>query len=95
MKSQPLTSNQITIELEQLKEWNLVGKEISKTFVHKDFVQAIGFVNSVAILAEKNDHHPDIDIRWNKVTLTLSTHSAGGLTEKDISLAKEIESLVN
>jgi len=50
-------------------------------------------VNSVALLAEKANHHPDIDIRWNAVTLTLSTHSAGGLTEKDFSLAKAIDGL--
>ncbi len=88
-----LTSEQITKELQALKDWNLVGKEIKKTYELKDFVRAMGFVNSIALLAEKADHHPDIDIRWNKVTLTLSTHSAGGLTEKDFNLAKEIESL--
>lgn len=59
----------------------------------KDFVHAMGFVNSVALLAEKANHHPDIDIRWNKVMLTLSTHSEGGLTAKDFALAKEIEQL--
>ena len=88
-----LSSDQITNELQPLKGWNLVGKEIKKTYEHKDFVHAMGFVNSVALLAEKANHHPDIDIRWNKVTLTLSTHSAGGLTEKDFILAKEIEKL--
>jgi len=53
----------------------------------------MGFVNSVALLAEKANHHPDIDIRWNTITLTLSTHSAGGLTEKDFTLAAEIDAL--
>ncbi len=53
----------------------------------------MGFVVSVGLLAEKANHHPDIDIRWNKVTLVLSTHSAGGITEKDIALAREIEKL--
>jgi len=53
----------------------------------------MGFVNQVALLAEKANHHPDIDIRWNKVKLTLSTHSAGGVTENDIELAKAIEKL--
>ena len=90
----PLLSNdQIVKELQSLSGWKLAGKEIRKTFEHKDFVRAMGFVNSVALLAEKADHHPDIDIRWNKVTLTLSTHSAGGLTEKDFNLVKEIEKL--
>jgi 4a-hydroxytetrahydrobiopterin dehydratase len=53
----------------------------------------MGFVNSVALLSEKANHHPDIDIRWNTVTLALSTHSAGGLTEKDAALAAEIDAL--
>ena len=72
----------------------LAGKEIRKKFELKDFVRAMGFVNSVALLAEKANHHPDIDIRWNAVTLTLSTHSAGGLTEKDFVLARKIDALV-
>jgi 4a-hydroxytetrahydrobiopterin dehydratase len=93
MKPQLLSKKQIISELQKLNNWKLVEKEILKTFEHRDFVQAMGFVNSVAILAEKYDHHPDIDIRWNKVTLTLSTHSAGGLTEKDFSLAKEMENI--
>ena len=80
-------------ELQSLKEWTRDGKEIKKTFQLKDFVHAMGFVNSVALLAEKANHHPDIDIRWNRVSLTLSTHSAGGLTEKDFRLAHEIDGL--
>lgn len=88
-----LSNDQIAKELHSLRGWDLTGKEIRKSFELKDFVHAMGFVNSVALLAEKADHHPDIDVRWNKVTLVLSTHSAGGLTEKDFSLAKEIEKL--
>ena len=88
-----LTNDQIVKELQSIKEWKLAGKEITKTYTFKDFVRSMGFVNSAALLAEKANHHPDIDIRWNKITLTLSTHSAGGLTEKDFSLAKEIEQL--
>ena len=88
-----LTADQIAKELAGLKGWSLVKGEITKTFEMKDFARAIGFVASVALLAEKANHHPDIDIRWNKVKLTLSTHSAGGLTEKDINLAGEIEKL--
>jgi len=93
MEQQKLSKTEIALELNKLKEWKLIKKEISKQFVFKDFINAIGFVNKVAILAEKFDHHPDIDIRWNKVTLTLSTHSAGGLAEKDFSLAQEIENV--
>ena len=61
-------------------QWTVRGEEISRTFVFADFNEAMGFVNRVALAAEVADHHPDIDIRWNKVTLTLSTHSEGGVT---------------
>lgn len=88
-----LTDSEITKALSGLDKWNLVGKKIRKTFEHTDFVHAMGFVNSVALLAEKANHHPDIDVRWNKVMLTLSTHSAGGLTEKDFALASQIDKL--
>ena len=88
-----LTEEQIAVRMKDLKDWMRRGNEIAKTVVHKDFVRAMGFVNSVALLAEKMDHHPDIDIRWNKVALTLSTHSAGGLTEFDFALAKQIDAL--
>ena len=88
-----LSKSEIQNALASLKGWRLEGKEIVKQFELKDFVHAIGFVNSVALLAEKANHHPDIDLRWNKVKLVLSTHSAGGLTEKDFNLAKQIDSL--
>ena len=62
-------------------------------FQFKDFVAAIKFVNAVAKLAEKAWHHPDIDVRWNQVTLTLTTHSEGGLTSKDFKLARRFDRL--
>ena len=68
-------------------EWQLEGETISRTFVFDDFVEAMGFVGKVAIAAEVADHHPDIDIRWNKVTLALTTHSERALTAKDTDLA--------
>ena len=71
-------------------EWELRGEELHRTFVLRDFGEAIGFVAQVALAAEKADHHPDIDIRWNKVTLVLTTHDAGGLTVKDTELASII-----
>ena len=74
--------------------WIKLGDKIKKKFEFKDFIQAMGFVNSVALLAERANHHPDIDIRWNKVLLVLSTHSENGITKKDIALAKEIQSLL-
>ncbi|HTY12037.1 MAG TPA: 4a-hydroxytetrahydrobiopterin dehydratase [Bacteroidota bacterium] len=88
-----LTEKQIAGELKSTKGWKRRGDEIHKLFVHKDFARAMGFVQSVALLAEKMNHHPDIDIRWNKVSLSLSTHSEGGLTAKDFALAQQINSL--
>ena len=64
---------------------------MSRTFVFGDFVEAMSFVMTVALAAERAFHHPDIDIRWNKVTLTLSTHSEGGLTQKDADLAASLD----
>jgi 4a-hydroxytetrahydrobiopterin dehydratase len=87
----PLSPTERDEFLEGHPGWALDGETISRTFVFNDFVAAMGFVTSVAIAAERADHHPDIDIRWNKVTLTLSTHSAGALTTKDTSLATEVE----
>jgi 4a-hydroxytetrahydrobiopterin dehydratase len=88
-----LTERQIVGQLRSSRGWKREGSEIRKMFVHKDFARAMGFVQSVALLAEKMNHHPDIDIRWNKVILSLSTHSAGGLTEKDFALAEQINAL--
>ena len=89
-----LNNTKIQQELKHLTGWEKRRNEIKKKFEFKDFVQAMGFVNSVALLAERANHHPDIDIRWNKVLLVLSTHSEGGITRKDIALAKEIQSLL-
>jgi 4a-hydroxytetrahydrobiopterin dehydratase len=83
-----LTAPQIKTALQRATGWKKTGKVISRTFVFKDFPAAIKFVNAVAKLAEVGWHHPDIDIRWNKVTLTLTTHDAGGLTRKDFALAQ-------
>lgn len=88
-----LTAEEIARELGKLPGWNLSGKEIRTTVELRDFTEAMGFVVSVALLAEKANHHPDIDIRWNKVALALSTHSAGGLTAKDFALASRIAAL--
>jgi 4a-hydroxytetrahydrobiopterin dehydratase len=88
-----LDTDEITKRLEDLKGWGREGKEICKTFQHEDFAEAIRFVNSVADLAEEANHHPDITINYNKVSLTLATHSEGGLTEKDFDLAGQIERL--
>jgi 4a-hydroxytetrahydrobiopterin dehydratase len=74
--------------------WTRDGEVISRTVERKDFKEALAFVNAVGDEAEKANHHPDIDIRWNKVTLALSTHSEGKLTDKDTDLASKINALI-
>jgi 4a-hydroxytetrahydrobiopterin dehydratase len=86
-----LTARQTKLGLKSVPLWKKRSKAIRRTFVFKGFMGSIGFVNRVASKAEKCDHHPDIDVRWNKVTLTLSTHSEGGITEKDFSLARQCD----
>ncbi len=71
--------------------WRRQGEAITRTFQFKDFLGAMTFVHQVASLAEAAAHHPDIDIRWNRVTLALTTHDAGGLSEKDFALARQID----
>lgn len=73
--------------------WETDGETITRTFTLTDFSDALGFVARVGLLAEVADHHPDIDIRWNKVTLALSTHSERSLTAKDTDLAAAIGGL--
>lgn len=87
-----LTNQQILDQLKSLNNWIYVNNSISKEFEFKDFIQAMAFVNAVALEAEKMDHHPDILIYgWNKVKINISTHSAGGVTDNDFQLAKKIE----
>ena len=86
-----LSKNEIAEKLSGLEAWGLVGNQIVKQYKFKNFVGSMGFVTKVAILAERADHHPDILIEYSKVKISLSTHSEGGLTEKDFNLAKEIE----
>ena len=88
-----LGEEQILRALASLPDWKRNGDVITRTFQFKDFPAAIQFVQAVAVVAERAWHHPDIDIRWNKVTLTLTTHDAGGLTEKDFALARQFDKL--
>ena len=85
-----LTEEEIAQKLLTASGWERQGAEIERRLTFADFKEAIRFVNGVADLAEKANHHPDIDIRWNKVLLRLSTHSEGGLTDLDFALAAEI-----
>ena len=73
--------------------WERQGDELVKTRRGKDFPDALAYVNAVAALAEAMDHHPDIDIRWDTVTMRLTTHSEGGLTDLDLELARRIDAL--
>jgi 4a-hydroxytetrahydrobiopterin dehydratase len=74
-------------------DWTREGDELVKVAKRGDFVGALAFVNAVGGLAEAANHHPDIDIRWNTVTLRLTTHDAGGLTTKDVDLARAIDAI--
>lgn len=88
-----LTDDEVTAALAGLPGWAREGDAIVKTFECPTFPGAIDFVVAVAERAESANHHPDIDIRWRRVRLALTTHDAGGLTDKDIALATDIEAL--
>jgi 4a-hydroxytetrahydrobiopterin dehydratase len=89
-----LNSAQIKAGLEKVPEWKRRRQVISRTYEFKDFPAAMRFVNAVAKCAEQAGHHPDIDIRWNRVILGLTTHDAGGLSDKDFSLARRLDRLI-
>jgi 4a-hydroxytetrahydrobiopterin dehydratase len=86
-----LTTEAVQAALKKLPGWNLKDEAIDKQYTWPSFPDAIKFVNQVADLAEQADHHPDILINYRRVTLTLSTHSEGGITQKDFDLAAQIE----
>jgi 4a-hydroxytetrahydrobiopterin dehydratase len=88
-----LTESQITEELAGVPAWTRDGGSITTVTQRQDFRDALLYVGAVAYLAESANHHPDVTIAWNKVTLTLSTHSAGGLTANDFALARQISAL--
>jgi 4a-hydroxytetrahydrobiopterin dehydratase len=79
--------------LPTLPGWSLSGGMLRKTFAHASFPEAIVFVNAVAQIAEVANHHPDVDIRYSNITLGLVTHDAGGITDKDVALAREVEEI--
>ena len=88
-----LTETQISQKIQTLPGWNLEGKEIKRVFKFADFIAAMDFVNKLVEPAEAAGHHPDIAISYNKVTISLTTHDAGGLTDKDFALAATISQL--
>ncbi len=88
-----LSKEIIDKELKSVKDWSFVNNAIEKKFQFKDFVSALGFIVQVGLLAEKKNHHPELFNVYNKVTIRLSTHDAGGVTNKDFELAKAIDAL--
>lgn len=91
--AEKLTETQVSEKLGGLDGWSEINGAIQRTFQFKDFLASMAFVNKAADLAEQRQHHPDILIRYNKVTLTLSTHDAGGITDKDFDYAKTVEAM--
>lgn len=90
-----LEAEELDAALKRLPEWELDGKTIVRTIEFEDFMEAIDFINDLADIAEEAQHHPDILIRYAKVTLTLTTHDVGGLTESDLELAKRVNNRVD
>ena len=88
-----LSEGQIEDALKTLPDWSEVGGVIQRTYAFKNFIASMDFVNAVARAAESAQHHPDILIRWNKVTCTLSTHDAKGVTAKDFDSAKAYDDM--
>jgi 4a-hydroxytetrahydrobiopterin dehydratase len=86
-----LHSKQIKLHLQAVPNWSQRAQTILRTFKFKGFLKEIDFVNRVAAKAQKMNHHPDIDIRFDQVTLTLTTHDEGGITEKDFTLARQCD----
>lgn len=90
---EPLSDIEIQRRLGSLPGWSRKGDALTKTFQFRDFTGSMELVNNIARIAERANHHPDIDIRYNKVILSLTTHDADGITKKDLDLATEIEAL--
>ncbi|MQA10486.1 MAG: 4a-hydroxytetrahydrobiopterin dehydratase [Pseudonocardiaceae bacterium] len=90
-----LNEDQITEALNNLSQWHQDGAQLARTVEMASFPQAIQAVNRIAEIAEQENHHPDIDVRWRKLTFYCATHSKGGITEADVSMAREIDSVVD
>ncbi len=86
-----LTTKQVDLHLKAVPNWSKRAQVILRTFKFMGFMKSIDFVNRIARKAQKMDHHPDIEIRFNKVTLRLTTHDEGGITKKDVSLARQCD----
>ena len=93
MGSGKLSKQQVAVGLGKLDGWRLVKGNLHRMFEFKDFTQAFGFMKRVALAANRMEHHPDWSNSYNKVTIDLSTHSAGGITENDFELASKIQKI--
>lgn len=89
-----LTDNELKLNLVKYRNWTHVGKSITRTVKCGGFPDAVALVQRIVAPAEAMNHHPDIDVRYNKVTITISTHDQGGLTALDFLLAEKIDSLI-
>jgi 4a-hydroxytetrahydrobiopterin dehydratase len=90
-----LSKQEIHEKLKEMRDWSHQGKSLHKRYSFKSFMPAIGFVNKIAEAAEKANHHPDITINYSVVTISLSTHSEGGVTDRDFNLAKQIDQIAS
>ena len=90
-----LTTKQIGVHLKAVPNWSKRAQTIVRTFQFEGFLNDLDFVKRIAKKAQKSNHHPDIDIRFNKVTLKLTTHDEGGITEKDFSLARQCDEILS
>lgn len=91
----PLNKERIVMMLSELNDWDLINNSIQKSFRFQNFADSLAFVNNVGAIAESEDHHPDIAISWNQVTLSLTTHAVNGLSENDFILAAKIDQINN
>ena len=90
-----LTSKEVSLHLQAVPSWSKRAQTILRTFEFEGFLESIDFVNRIARKAQKCNHHPDIDIRYNKVTLKLTTHDEGGITVKDFALARQCDEVLS
>jgi 4a-hydroxytetrahydrobiopterin dehydratase len=88
---QTLTGDELAALIRELLAWAVEDGQLVRTWTFADFVQAMAFVNRIAQLAEEANHHPDIDIRYNRVKLALVSHDAGGITARDADMARRID----
>ncbi len=89
----PLSSDEVSALLQQIEGWQLLGKQISKTYAFKNYYQTMAFVNAVAWVSHREDHHPDMTVGYNQCVVAYSTHAIGGLSENDFICAAKIDKL--